>query len=55
MEVGYWTIIGVGIGVVLACFARILVKVASNRNHNAGYTYKRYKVKGKYKTEPTLA
>jgi len=55
MEFGYWTLIGIGIGVVVTCFIRILVKVASNRNKEAGVSYKKFKVKGKYRTEPTLA
>ena len=57
MEFGYWTLIGIGAGVVIACFVRILLKSASNRHKysDAGITYKHYKVKGKYKSEPTLA
>jgi len=57
MEFGYWTLIGIGAGVVIACFVRILLRFASNRSKHsdAGVTYKHYKVKGKYKSEPTLA
>ena len=46
MDFGYWTLIGIGAGVVVACFARILVRVASRRNAGAGPTYQNYKLKG---------
>ncbi|MBN2157459.1 MAG: hypothetical protein JW776_15545 [Candidatus Lokiarchaeota archaeon] len=55
MEFGYWILISMTIGVVVSLFVRILLKVASNRNTDAGVTYKKYKTKGKYKAEPTLA
>ena len=55
MEFGYWTLIGIGAGIVVACFVRILLRMASRRNAGAGPTYQNYKLKGKYNTEPTLA
>ncbi len=55
MELGFWVLCAMGVGVVCVLFGRILLKVASNKKKDEGPTYAKYKIKRKYGEEPTLA